>query len=340
MSGPFIARLERFGSVASTQPIVRAWLEGGEPEVCLAIADEQTQGRGRLGRTWDAPPGVALLVSAGFRPLDLPARHAWRLGATVALAMLDAAEDVAGLRDATLGLKWPNDIVADGPDGLLRKVAGVLGEAVLDDDRIERAVIGIGVNADWAAADFPAELATSMSSLGELSGGRPIDRDVLLDAWLDRLEPRYESLRAGRFDSGAWSSRQRTTGELVEVDTHDGRVNGRAMGVDPETGSLLLAATGGNGGGALRSIEFGGRDPLSGREHARPRPSDLRPANEVRPIGRPARRERADRHIPGRRPAPTMGARRRPADQGPGAAAEARTALRRRDWCTDAPEAV
>jgi BirA family transcriptional regulator, biotin operon repressor / biotin---[acetyl-CoA-carboxylase] ligase len=247
VSRSFISRLERFGSVESTQPVVRAWLEDGAPEVCLAVADAQTQGRGRLERTWIAPPGTALLVSAGFRPIDLPVRHAWRLGATVALAMLDAAEDVAGLRDATLGLKWPNDIVADGPDGLLRKVAGVLGEATLDDATVSTAVIGIGVNADWSAADFPAELATSMTSLRELSGGRPIDRDVLLDAWVDRLEPRYEALRGGRFDAGAWSSRQRTTGELVEVDGADGRIHARALGVDPESGSLLLAGADGAG---------------------------------------------------------------------------------------------
>lgn len=247
MTRPFFSRVERFGTIESTQPIVRSWLEDGVPEVCLAIADEQTQGSGRLDRTWTAPPGSALLVSAGFRPIDLPARHAWRLAATVALAMLDAAEDVAGLRDATLGLKWPNDIVADGPDRLLRKVAGVLGEATLDDDAARTAVIGIGVNADWSAADFPPELATSMTSLRELSGGRSIDRDALLDAWVDRLEPRYEALRQGRFDSGAWSGRQRTTGELVEVDGAGGRINARAIGVDPESGSLLLAGVDGSG---------------------------------------------------------------------------------------------
>ncbi len=226
---------------------MREWLEDGTPEVCLAVADEQTQGRGRLGRTWSAPPGVALLVSAGFRPVDLLAQHAWRLGATVALAMLDAAEDVAGLRDATLGLKWPNDIVADGPDGLLRKVAGVLGEAVLDGDRVGTAVIGVGVNADWSASDFPRELGPSMTSLRELSGGRPIDRQGLLEAWIDRLEPRYEALRLGRFDAGAWSSRQRTTGEMVEVDATDGPMTALAMGVDPETGALLLASPDGSG---------------------------------------------------------------------------------------------
>ncbi len=224
---------------------MRDWLEDGQSEVCLAVAGEQTQGRGRLGRAWSAPPRAALLVSAGFRPIDLAPVHAWRLAATVALAMLDAAEDVAGLKDAALGLKWPNDIVADGPDGLLRKVAGVLGEAILEEDGVSTAVIGIGINADWAATDFPADLAPSMSSLRELSGGRPIDPDVLLDAWIDRLEPRYESLRQGRFDSGAWSSRQRTTGELVEVDAQVGRINARAIGVDPETGSLLLSGRNG-----------------------------------------------------------------------------------------------
>jgi BirA family biotin operon repressor/biotin-[acetyl-CoA-carboxylase] ligase len=252
-SGPFVARLERYASVPSTQPIVRGWLDDGAPEVLVAVADEQTDGRGRLGRTWTAPIGAALLVSVGFRPAGLAASHAWRLGATAALAMLDAAEDVAGLRDGTLGLKWPNDIVADGPDGLLRKVAGVLGEATLDDDRVETAVIGIGVNGDWPLELFPADLAPSMTSLRELSGGRPIDRDTLLDAWLDRLEPRYEALRGGHFDAGGWSSRQRTTGHQVEVDGPGGRIVARALGVDPESGALLIAGP----DGAAEHIDAG-----------------------------------------------------------------------------------
>jgi BirA family biotin operon repressor/biotin-[acetyl-CoA-carboxylase] ligase len=245
VSDAFVSRLERFARVPSTQPIVREWLEAGTPEVAVAVADEQTAGRGRLGRTWTAPPGAALLVSVGFRPSALPARHAWRLAATASLAMLDAAEDVAGLRDGTLGLKWPNDIVADGPDSLLRKVAGVLGEAVLDDDRVETAVVGLGVNGDWVARDFPADLAPSMTSLHELSGGRPLDRDALLAAWLDRLEPRYEALRLGRFDAGGWSARQRTTGHTVEIDGPRGRLTARATGVDPDSGTLLVEGSDG-----------------------------------------------------------------------------------------------
>src|SRR6476646_5409088 len=117
----YLARLERVGSVDSTQRIVREWLESGQPEVAIAVADEQTAGRGRQGRTWTAPPAAALLVSIGFRPAHLPLRQGWRLAATISLAMLDAAEAAAGLADNSLRLKWPNDIVAAYPDGRLEK---------------------------------------------------------------------------------------------------------------------------------------------------------------------------------------------------------------------------
>ena len=154
--------------------------------------------------------------------------------------MLDAGEDAAGLKDGTLWLKWPNDIVADGRDGLLRKVAGVLGEAVGVDDMVDSAVVGVGVNADWPGAEFPPDLAAIMTSLRELAGGRPVEREVLLEAFLLRLEARYEALLRGRFDSGAWSSRQRTNGRRVEVSTAGETIDGQAVGVDPETGGLLI----------------------------------------------------------------------------------------------------
>jgi hypothetical protein len=175
----FPDRLERFASVDSTQAIVRSWLATGGPRGVVAVADVQTAGRGRLDRSWTAPSGTALLCSIGFRPVALPASHAWRLGATVSLAMLDAAEDVAGLRDGRLALKWPNDLVALMDDGQLRKVAGVLGESVLGTDgSVVSAVVGIGVNADWAAADFrppwPARCPACASSLAVVpSIGRP-----------------------------------------------------------------------------------------------------------------------------------------------------------------------
>ncbi|MGZ6260765.1 MAG: biotin--[acetyl-CoA-carboxylase] ligase [Candidatus Limnocylindrales bacterium] len=248
---PFPARLERFAVVDSTQRIVREWLAARVPEVCVAVAGEQTAGRGRAGRTWQAPAGAGLLLSAGFRPRDLAPRHAWRLGAIVGLAMLDAAEE-QGLRDGTLGLKWPNDLVADGPEGLPRKRAGVLGETASDPGGgLASAVVGIGLNVDWSRDRFPPDLAPGMTSLRELLG-RPADREVLLGAFLARLEPRYEALRADHFDVAGWSARQRTTGALVEVAVGPEVLIGRGAGVDPESGALLLEVA-----GSVRPIDSG-----------------------------------------------------------------------------------
>lgn len=115
---PAIRRQERFSRVPSTNDVVRGWLAAGEPEICLALADEQTAGRGRNGRSWTAPSGAGLLLSLGFRPTWLLPERAWRLAATVSLAMADAAEESAGLPDRSVQLKWPNDLVIATDPGL------------------------------------------------------------------------------------------------------------------------------------------------------------------------------------------------------------------------------
>jgi BirA family biotin operon repressor/biotin-[acetyl-CoA-carboxylase] ligase len=248
----FLARQERFGRIGSTNDAVRAWLAAGTPEVCMAVADEQTAGRGRAGRTWIAPPGAALLLSVGFRPAWLAPGHAWRLAAVVSLAMADAAEDAAGLRDRAIRLKWPNDLVveADASEhdgsglggGAIRKLGGVLGESDglgTDDPRV---AVGIGLNAGWARADFPAAIASAMTSLAEASGGRPIDRALLLDGFHSRLEARVEALRAGRFPIDDWTARQITTGRTVRLEGHGPEPEeALALGLDPATGALLIA---------------------------------------------------------------------------------------------------
>lgn len=239
---PFLARQERFASVGSTSDVVRDWLAAGTGEVCLAVADEQTAGRGRNGRRWVAPAGAALLLSLGFRPDWLPPDRVWRLVATASLAMADAAEEVAGLADRAVRLKWPNDLVVEGMDGGgVRKLAGLLGETdgLGTDD--PRAIVGLGINADWPAVDFPPDLVGSMASLREASGGRPIDLAALLDAFLGRLEVRVEALRGGRFDVADWTDRQLTTGREVRVAGHDGRTETlRAVGVDVASGALIV----------------------------------------------------------------------------------------------------
>lgn len=235
----FYSRIARFEVVGSTSDVVAGWLAEGLPEVAVAVADRQTAGRGRAGRSWIAPPGAALLLSAGFRPADLPPAVAWRLAAVVALAMAEAAESVARLREGAVGLKWPNDLVADAPDGTVRKLGGLLTEAASEGDRLISASVGIGVDVDWRGEDFPAELAASMTSLRELAG-RSVDREALLTAFLARLEPAYRALRAGAFDVPAWAARQRTTGRELRVETADRVVEGSGAGVDPARGTLVV----------------------------------------------------------------------------------------------------
>lgn len=234
-----ISRQERFTVIGSTNDVVRGWLADGTPEVCLAVADEQSAGRGRDGRAWTAPAGVALLLSLGFRPAWLRPERLWRLAAVTSLAMAAAGEDIAALPSGTILLKWPNDLVVEAGDGVL-KLAGVLGESdgVGTDDPM--AVIGIGVNGDWEPAEFPAELAPSMTSLRALAS-RPIDHDALLDGFLARLAGAVGDLREGRFDAAGWSERQVTTGRDIDLIGPDGTsTTVRATGVDTDSGALVV----------------------------------------------------------------------------------------------------
>ena len=240
----FVSRSERFASVGSTNDIVRAWLDEGTPEVCLAVADRQTAGRGRDGRTWQAPAGAGLPLSLGFRPTWLGPDRTWRLAAIVALAMAEAAEAVAELPERRIRLKWPNDLVIETADGRVLKLAGLLGETIGLGTHDPRAIVGIGVNADWRSDAFPAGIADAMTSLREAAGGRPVDREALLESFRSRLADRIEALRAGRFEVAAWVARQLTNGRPVRLDgSNGGSQVVRALGVDVDSGGLVIEDT-------------------------------------------------------------------------------------------------
>jgi BirA family transcriptional regulator, biotin operon repressor / biotin---[acetyl-CoA-carboxylase] ligase len=276
----FPARLEWFESVGSTNDVVADWLRQGEPEVCVAAAIEQTAGRGRNGRTWSAPAGAALLCSVGFRPAWLGADRTWRLAAIVSMAMAEAAEDVTVLRRGTIRLKWPNDLVvafdrAGAPvsasgdtlataDIAVRKLGGVLGETDGLGTADPRAVIGIGVNADWPRSEFPAEIATTMTSLFDVCG-RSVKPTALLDGFLACLQPHLEALRAGVFDAREWQRRQLTNGRPVRLERPDGTSETvQALGVDAESGGLVCADPAVEDGrrtvlvGEIRHLRIGG----------------------------------------------------------------------------------
>jgi BirA family biotin operon repressor/biotin-[acetyl-CoA-carboxylase] ligase len=253
----WLSRYERFDVVGSSNDVVAGWLREGTPEVCVAITDVQMSGRGRHERTWQAPPGAALLASIGFRPTWLDAEHAWQLGAIVTLTMAEACEVAAGLRAGTVQLKWPNDLVAiDGRSGDVRKLAGVLGETDGLGTDHPRAVIGIGVNAEWRPEDFPKELATTMTSLIELAPGQLIDREVILHVFLEKLQGAVAALQAEHFPADQWRWRQLTNGVPVRLEWPDGASETvSAIDVDSDSGALIVGELG--VGGQQRRVLVG-----------------------------------------------------------------------------------
>lgn len=148
------------------------------PEGAVAVAEEQTAGRGRLGRRWLAPARTSILVSVNLRP-TVPSERLPELSLVAGRAAADAIAEVAGIDPE---LKFPNDVLIGG-----RKVAGVLAEA-----RDGRVVLGIGVNVNVARAELPGDVDTPATSL-LVESGRRVDRAHLLAALLERLEGRYDA---------------------------------------------------------------------------------------------------------------------------------------------------
>ena len=185
----------------------------------VVVADHQTAGRGRLGRTWVAPTGASLLVSVLLRPTVSPERrHVLVMAA--GLAMAEAVEAETGV---VAGLKWPNDLLVGD-----RKLAGILAEAAGD-----ALVVGIGVNIEWH--EVPADLV-SLATACNLEGGRPTTRAAVLDTFLGRYTERLDDLDETRV---AYETRLLTLGRRVRVEQPNGVLTGAAIGVDPD-GRLRL----------------------------------------------------------------------------------------------------
>ena len=211
-------RLRRFGTIDSTNRWLLDEARAGEPEGLVAVADEQTAGRGRRGRTWSAAPGSSLLVSVLVRP-SLDAERVHLVTMAAALALADAIARVAGV---TAALKWPNDLVVDD-----RKLAGILAEAEIGaGGDVSAVVVGVGCNVSWEVV--PSDLV-GIATACNLEAGRPVDRAELLDAYLEQLGSRLDDLASVEHD---YPERLATLGQRVSVDLGDRVLVGTATGVD------------------------------------------------------------------------------------------------------------
>lgn len=228
--GPFGDRVRHYREVPSTNDVAAALAERGAPHGTVVVADAQTAGRGRHGNHWFSPAGAGLYLSVLLRT---PTPPVLTLAAGVAVA--EALRCVTGL-DATL--EWPNDVVVATP-AAARKVAGILVEAVTVHDRVDRVIVGIGVNLRDAA--WPPELADRAGSVEGLTG-RSVDPASLLVELLATLATRCADVESGeianlltRWERLAPSSR----GATVEWLVGSVRQRGVTEGVD-EQGALLV----------------------------------------------------------------------------------------------------
>jgi len=225
--------VEAHVTITSTNDRARALLDAPGAAGRAIVAEEQTQGRGRRGRTWVSPPGRNLMVSVALRP-RIAAADAWQLGMSAALAARTACSAIA-----PVGLKWPNDLVAD--DG--SKVGGLLIETTVEGERVTAAVIGVGLNVNWSRSEMPATFASGATSLADLAGIE-LDRVELLGRLLDELDTELIALGSGSSPLPRYRDACVTLGTDVGVDTADGRIEGRATGIDGGGALVIETATG------------------------------------------------------------------------------------------------
>jgi BirA family biotin operon repressor/biotin-[acetyl-CoA-carboxylase] ligase len=235
-------------STGSTNADAADQVREGAPEGFTVVADEQTGGRGRLGRAWESPAGAGLAMSVVLRPVVTDRRWSW-LPLLAGVAVSDALRD-AGL---PVSLTWPNDVMVDrdahdGSPGP-RKLGGILVERVED-----ALVVGIGVNVDLDRAELPVPRATSARLEGV-----DVRREDLVVAVLDRLRGHYlrwqladgDPSRCGLLD--AYAARCLTLGRPVHA-TLPGDVvlEGEGISIDDD-GRLVVRLS----DGALRSVSAG-----------------------------------------------------------------------------------
>lgn len=245
-----------FTDVGSTNDEARRLASAGACAGTIVLADRQLAGRGRAGRVWDSPPGVGIWMSVIVAP-PADAAAAGMLPLRVGVAVARAVERFVG--PATLGLKWPNDLVVRGA-----KVAGVLCEGTWTGDRPGPVVVGVGLNVSQREDEIPPQLRGQATSLAA-AAGRPLNRLAVADAVVAGLRSEVlDSTLTGRELEDELSVRDVLSGRRVSVtdsETAEPRVEGVAMGIGSD-GALLVrvggdSADGGDAGAAVEAVRAG-----------------------------------------------------------------------------------
>jgi BirA family biotin operon repressor/biotin-[acetyl-CoA-carboxylase] ligase len=220
-----------YPSLPSTNDVAKTRSQEGAKEGMVIIAEEQTAGRGRIKRRWLSPRGGIALSIILYPPLD----YLSSLIMVASLAVAGSIERVTGLKAQ---IKWPNDVLVNG-----KKVCGILVESDVRGNKVDYAVIGIGINANLKLSEFPqiAPMATSLSQ--EL--GRDVSRREIVRSLLAEAERLYLALPEGDSVFKQWRERLVTLGQEVQVSSAEATYKGIAESVASD-GSLLLRQPDGN----------------------------------------------------------------------------------------------
>lgn len=214
----------------STNIDAKRLLEEGKSHGVLAVAEKQTAGRGRRGRSWESPRGSAVYMTIGLKPEFEPSK-ASMLTLVMAMAAAWAVDEVTGLRSE---IKWPNDLALNG-----KKICGILTELTMESDYIQSVVIGVGINANMERFDYPlSETATSL----RIEKKEKVSRAELIAKTMEAFERYYELFLEKEDLSGLleeYESRLVNLNRRVKVLDPAGAFEGTALGINP-TGELLV----------------------------------------------------------------------------------------------------
>lgn len=229
-------RLTVMDSVTSTNTVLKQLAENGEAEGRVVIANEQTSGKGRLGRTFYSPPGSGIYISLLLRP-KMRAADALFITTAAAVAVSRAIEDVTGRKAS---IKWVNDLFCDG-----KKVCGILTEASIDFESggLSYAVLGIGMNIANPDGGFPDELSDIAASI---YAGEPYSSEIrseLAASVLDNFLRLYNELHTRSF-MAEYRARSFVIGKEVYVVSPNSREQAIVLDIDDEA-RLIVKTVGG-----------------------------------------------------------------------------------------------
>lgn len=230
-------KIHRYASLPSTNALALELAEQGAEHGEVVLAETQSAGRGRLGKSWTSPPGKGLYLSIILKPQLAPEEYA-RITLVTGVAVADVIADVCGLQPM---LKWPNDVYLSG-----KKCCGILAESAIVDDEMV-VVAGIGINVTTRRDDFPEEVRERATSLA-LECGYSVDRERVLVHLHEALLREIKNLEEGRFADilARWRLRDYLRGRKLCWVTWDGKiVEGTAEEPDDD-GSLRIRDCNGN----------------------------------------------------------------------------------------------